>query len=96
MKYKIIKRKVYKKLIYDKLLWTTNIMDNEYLGLILGYFMGYVCFFTCFIPASIISLYQLKKYIKKIQYDIDVRPEYIKNWKHLGLVEIEQAKESMK
>ena len=91
MIHKIIKRKVYKKLIYDKLRWVEAIMDNEYIGLILGYLIGYISFFTCFIPSSIISLFQLKSYIKKIQYDIDNRPEYIKNWKHLGLVK--EAKE---
>lgn len=90
MKCKIIKKKVYKKLVYDKLYWVENIMDNEYIGLVLGYIIGYICFLCLFIPSSIISLFQLKSYLKKIQYDIDNRPEYIKNWKHLDLVEVEE------
>ena len=91
--YKVVKRKVYKKLIYGKLYWVDDIVDNEYVGVILGYFIGYICFFTCFIPCAIISLFQLKKYIKKIQYDIDERPEYIKNWLHLKLVKELEEKE---
>lgn len=89
MKHKIIKRKVLKKLTYDKLHFVENIFDNEYLGLILGYTIGYILFFLCFIPCFIISLFQFKSYYNKIKYDIEKRPEYIKNWKHLHLVEKE-------
>lgn len=91
MKYKIKKGKVLKKLIYDKLLFV-NIFDNEYIGIILGYTIGYIVIFLCFIPSFIISLFQLRSYCNKIKYDIEKRPEYIKNWEHLHLVEKEIEK----
>lgn len=87
MKYKIKKRKVLKKLAYDKLNFVENIFDNEYLGLILGYTFGYILIVLCFIPCFIISLFQFKSYYNKIKYDIEKRPENIRNWEHLDLVE---------
>lgn len=89
MKYKIKKRKVLKKLTYDKLSFVENIFDNEYLGLILGYTVGYILFFLCFIPCFIISLFQFKSCYDKIKYDIEKRPENIRNWEYLHLVEKE-------
>lgn len=87
MRYKIKKGKVLKKLTYDKLNFVANIFDDEYIGLILGYTIGYIVFFLCFIPCFIISLFQFRSYCNKIKYDIEKRPEYIKNWEHLHLVE---------
>lgn len=87
MKYKIKINKVHKKLTYDKLHWIEDVCDNEWLGKIIGFLVGYICFFFMFFPCTIMSLCQLKSYAKKIQYDIDQRPEHIKNWLHLGLVE---------
>ena len=42
---------------------------------------------------KIISLFQFKSCYDKIKYDIEKRPENIRNWEYLDLVEKERNKQ---